>query len=131
MTDVEKQAEEHSDDNEPVLRPAVVTGVVGALLSAGVTFGIDLDAKQVAAVATVAGFILPIIVGIWGRKGAFSPKTVVKIMEKLNSNSSQSEDDFILRYLNRNELKLVPAERLDMLEKNNEIYHQIRPRKAS
>lgn len=126
MSDLAAQAQAKGNDGEPVLRAAVVTGFVSAILSAAVTFGLNLSPEQIASIATVAGFLPAVVVGIWGRSGAFSPKSVVKVMNDIQKEIKTIEENKVVdSYLRRHNYKLITQEQLARLEHLEETWKEV------
>lgn len=65
-------------DREPVLRPAVIVAVVGAVLALAVSLGLDLDGGQQAAVMAVVTAGAPLLAGWLGRRKAWSGASVAE-----------------------------------------------------
>jgi hypothetical protein len=77
-------AEQHTvanpDSGEPLLTPAVVVSVVGAVLTLLVAFGLHLSDSQTAAIIGAAAVAAPFVVYAWGRRRAYSPRTVARLL---------------------------------------------------
>lgn len=81
----EELAKANEKDKEPVMRPATVVAIVGSILGALTAFGLDIDEKAKLGILTFGMFFIPFIVGLWARKNAWSPASIVKLANQIVS----------------------------------------------
>jgi len=79
------ELDDNKDDGEPALRPAVIIALVGAIGSVLAHYGIDIPEPTSNFIAVFSVFIVPILVGVWIRKNAWSPKTVSAIIDEFKT----------------------------------------------
>lgn len=68
-------------DNEPVLRPAVILGVLIPILDAVAVFGLNISEEQKNAILVLGPLFLTVFLAMWARKNAWSPTSVIKMLE--------------------------------------------------
>lgn len=66
--------------HEPVYAVNAITALVSAILAAGVAFGFDLTAEQVAMILGAVNAVLVIVAGVITRSIVWAPATVDEVM---------------------------------------------------
>lgn len=70
------------DSTEPVLSAGVITTAVTAALALLVAFGLELTDEQRTAILGAAAVVAPLVAAWWGRRKAYSPATVAKLLRR-------------------------------------------------
>nr|MDT0658016.1 hypothetical protein [Micromonospora sp. DSM 115978] len=70
------------DSTEPVLSAATITAFVTAAIALLVAFGVSLSDDQQSAILGVLAVLAPVVAGIVGRRTAYSPATVARLLRR-------------------------------------------------
>ncbi|MFF0721357.1 hypothetical protein [Micromonospora sp. NPDC003816] len=70
------------DSTEPVMSAGAITAAVTAVLTLLVAFGLDLTEGQTTAILGVVAVVGPIVAAWWGRRSAYAPATVARLLRR-------------------------------------------------
>lgn len=76
----EQQHRPDPDETEPLRSPALLTSLAAAVLAALVAFGVNLSDGQTTAVLGLVAALAPLVVWAWGRRRAYAPATVARLL---------------------------------------------------